>query len=62
VEAQDAAGVAIDINGRPVTESTPEHLRHWVANAGLRVSRLVTHLRGLELEPATRKLIDEALT
>jgi endonuclease G len=62
VEAQDAAGVAIDINGQPSTDSTPEHLRHWVANAGIRVSRLVGHLRGLQLEPATRKLVDEALT
>jgi endonuclease G len=62
VEARDAAGVAVDVNGQPVTASTPEHLRHWVANAGIRVSWLVAHLRGLPLEPATRHLVDEALT
>lgn len=62
VEAQNSDGVAIDVNGRPTTATTPEHLRQWVANAGIRVSCLVTHLRASELDPATRQLVDQALT
>jgi endonuclease G, mitochondrial len=60
--ARDADGAAIDINGQPVTPATPEHLRQWVANAGIRVSRLVTDLRARDFEPAVRELVDEALT
>jgi endonuclease G, mitochondrial len=60
-QARNAEGVEIDINGRAATDDTPEHLRNWVANAGIRVSRLVTDLRARQLEPAAKQLIDESL-
>jgi endonuclease G len=60
-QARDADGVEIDINGQRVTPETPEHLRHWVANAGIRVSRIVADLRARQLEPNVKQLIDEAL-
>ena len=60
-QARNADGVEVDINGRPVTSGTPEHLRHWVANAGIRVSCLVAHLRALQLDPDARALVDDSL-
>lgn len=60
-QARDADGTEIDINGRPVTRNTPEHLRQWVANAGIRVSCLVAHLRALPLDPDIRALVDDSL-
>jgi len=61
-QARNAAGEEIDINGAPVTDDTPERLRNWVANAGIRVSRLVTHLRDLDLPAEVRQLVDETLS
>lgn len=49
-QAKDAAGTKIDLNGTPVTDETPAHLRNWVANAGIRVSRLVGHLQSVHLD------------
>lgn len=48
-QAQDSQGRRIDINGNPVTDRTPDHLRHWIANSGIRVSKIVAHLRTLGL-------------
>jgi endonuclease G len=59
--ARDANGAEIDVNGQPVTPSTPEYLRQWVANAGIRVSCLVADLRGRALAPDVRALVDSAL-
>jgi len=59
--ARGADGVAVDSLGRPVTEDTPTHLREWVANAGIRVSSIVNHLRALPLDPPLRSLVDAAL-
>jgi endonuclease G len=61
-QAHDAAGQEIDINGAPVTDSTPDRLRNWVANAGIRVSSLVTYLRALDLPAGVRQLVDESLS
>jgi len=61
-QARDAAGQEIDINGAPVTAATPDRLRNWVANAGIRVSCLVTHLRALDLPAGVRQLVDETLS
>ena len=60
-QARDAAGGQIDLNGRPVTRSTPDHLRNWVANAGIRVSRLVAHLDGLRLDGEAAGLLAAVL-
>lgn len=44
VEATDATGQKIDLNGNPITDTTPASQRHWVANEGVRVSALVAWL------------------
>lgn len=59
--ARDAQGVEIDVNGQPVTPTTPEYLRQWVANTGIRVSRLVGDLQQRDLPPDVRALVDPAL-
>ncbi|MGW4369029.1 trypsin-like serine peptidase [Nocardia takedensis] len=46
-QAEDAEGRQIDVNGRPVTARTPDHLRRWIANSGIRVSAIAGHLRAL---------------
>jgi endonuclease G len=51
----------VDVNGGPLSDRTPEHLRTWVANSGIRVSCLVAHLRALPLEPGVRELVDAAI-
>jgi len=61
VDATNADGLPIDVNGEPVTPQTPERLRHWVANAGVRISYLVSYLRTADLDPTTKPLIDEVL-
>lgn len=60
-QARDSGGVQIDLNGRPVTRTTPDHLRNWVANAGIRVSRLVGHLQGLQLDGEAATLLAAVL-
>jgi endonuclease G len=60
-QATDASGTQIDLNGRPVTPATPDHLRNWVANAGIRVSRLVGHLEGLQLDGEAATLLGAVL-
>lgn len=60
-QARDADGNKIDLNGNPVTDRTPDHLRNWVANAGIRVSCLVTQLESLDLEGAAGELLAAVL-
>jgi endonuclease G, mitochondrial len=61
-QAKNADGIEIDVNGAPVTQTTPEHLRLWVANSGIRVSRIVADLRQRDLDVALRTLVDSALS
>lgn len=61
VEATDAAGTPIDRFGRPVTRNTPEHLRHWVANEGIRVSAIVNHIAAVTYRGEKRTLVDQLL-
>jgi endonuclease G len=56
-QATDAAGNKIDLNGNPVTDQTPDHLRNWVANAGIRVSCLVKHFEGLNFQGEANVLL-----
>lgn len=60
--ATDSRGRLIDRNGDPVTSSTPERLQHWIANAGIRVSRIVAHLRTLDLPVEQAALLNAAIT
>ncbi|MFC5063099.1 trypsin-like serine peptidase [Actinomycetospora atypica] len=59
--ARNAGGDEIDVNGQLVTPSTPDYLRQWVANAGIRVSRIVADLRERDLDVGTRALVDAAI-
>jgi endonuclease G len=45
VESRDASGEAVDLRGNPVTSQTPEELRNWVANEGVRASAIVADIR-----------------
>ncbi|MDQ4093140.1 MAG: serine protease [Actinomycetota bacterium] len=56
-QAKDAEGKKIDLNGNPVTDRTPDHLRNWVANAGIRISFLVKHLGSLNLAGDANNLL-----
>lgn len=51
VQAVDAQGRHIDVDGRPVDASTPERSRRWVANKGIRVSAIVADLRTRAVGP-----------
>lgn len=57
VEARNAAGGLIDINGRPVTRDTPEEHRNWVANEGVRASAIVADIRARDLSETQRPLV-----
>ena len=61
VEAANAEGVKIDRMGNPVTAATPENLRVWVANEGIRVSALVRDIQSSSYRGARRQLVDEVL-
>jgi endonuclease G len=61
VDATDEQGRPIDRNGDPVTRDTPEHLRNWVANAGIRVSAIVADIEGRVYDADQQTLADELL-
>jgi endonuclease G, mitochondrial len=61
VDATDEQGRPIDRNGDPVTRDTPEHLRNWVANAGIRVSAIVADIEGRVHDADRQTLADELL-
>jgi endonuclease G, mitochondrial len=61
VDAKDEQGRPIDRNGDPVTRNTPEHLRNWAANAGIRVSAIVTDIEGRTYDTNQQPLVDELL-
>jgi endonuclease G len=61
VDAEDEQGRAIDRNGDLVTRDTPEHLRKWVANAGIRVSAIVADIEGRAYDADRQALVDELL-
>lgn len=60
-QAQDSQGQRIDINGNPVTDRTPDHLRHWIANSGIRVSKIVAHLQTHDLTDEQGALLADAV-
>jgi endonuclease G, mitochondrial len=62
VDATDDQGRKIDRNGDPVTADTPENLRDWKANAGIRVSAIVADLQAHPYTTDQQKLVDELLT
>jgi endonuclease G len=57
VEARNEAGEPVDLNGRPVTRTTPEAQRNWIANEGIRTSAIVADIRARDLSEAHRLLV-----
>ncbi|BBX07354.1 trypsin-like serine peptidase [Mycolicibacterium aichiense] len=57
----DDHGNKIDLNGDPVTAETPEALRYWVANEGIRISAIVADLARRQMSPQQRALISAAI-
>jgi endonuclease G, mitochondrial len=62
VDATDDQGHRIDRNGDPVTDDTPDHLRNWVANAGIRVSAIVADIQARSYTADQQALVDQLLT
>ncbi|SHN43656.1 trypsin-like serine peptidase [Cryptosporangium aurantiacum] len=58
VPARDSAGREVDVNGDPVTRFTPEELRRWVANEGIRVSAIVADITARTFPPDQKDLVD----
>ena len=61
VEATDAEGRRVDLNGQPVGPGTPEALRHWTANKGTRVSAIVRDLGVRDLDGEAGALVAEMI-
>ena len=61
VPATDAAGNLLDVDGNIWRDGMDPGKIRWVANEGIRISRLVAHLRSLQLPPAQAKLRDDML-
>lgn len=61
VAARDTAGHEIDVNGNPVTPSTPDALRKWIANEGIRVSAIMADLRARTFPPEQHDLLGRLL-
>lgn len=59
VEAVDDQGRKIDRNGDPLTDDTPEELRNWYANAGIRVSAIVADIESRQYTQEEQALVDE---
>lgn len=62
VEATDGQGHKLDRNGNLVTNETPDYLRSWVANAGIRVSAIVADIKARTYTSEQQALVDELLT
>ena len=56
------AGQILAIDGRPWTEDMGEHRIKWIANEGVRVSRLIAHLRKQQMTAEQQRLFDQIFT
>jgi V8-like Glu-specific endopeptidase len=61
VWATNAAGQILAIDGQIWHESMGEHRIKWIANEGVRISKLVAHLRQQSMTQAERKLFEAVL-
>jgi V8-like Glu-specific endopeptidase len=59
VPAKNAAGQILAIDGRVWTESMGEHRINWIANEGVRISKLLAHVRQQPLTQEQRRLFEE---
>jgi endonuclease G len=63
IPATDVNGNVLDINGKTIAEdrvNDPDLRVKWIANEGVRVSRIVAHLRAADL-PAPHDAVRNAL-
>lgn len=61
VPRRDTEGRVLSRDGQPWQEGMDDSLIDWVANEGARVSRIVRHIRQLDLDPAEAPLRDQLL-
>lgn len=61
VPSKDAQGRLLTKDGKVWTKSMGEHQIHWVANEGVRISRILKHVAGLSLGAAQVNLRRELL-
>jgi endonuclease G len=56
VPRKDESGGILAVNGEPWTHAMGEHRIDWVANEGVRISRIIKHIKRKRLGPAQRRL------
>ena len=61
VPARDANGNILAIDGSIWSEEMGEHRVKWIANEGVRISRIITHADGQEITGAQRDVLNGAL-
>ncbi|MFE6196395.1 trypsin-like serine peptidase [Streptomyces sp. NPDC057838] len=59
VPKQDAQGRVLRRDGRPWQHGDGDDAIDWVANEGVRISSILKHLAGLDLDPGRRALLAE---
>ncbi|MFF7732998.1 trypsin-like peptidase domain-containing protein [Streptomyces sp. NPDC007984] len=59
VPKKDAQGRVLRKDGRPWQQGDGDDAIDWVANEGVRISSILKHLAGLDLDPARRALLAE---
>ena len=59
---KNSAGQILAVDGRVWDESMGEHRIKWIANEGIRVSRLLKHLRNQNMNQVQRRLFEQIFT
>lgn len=59
---KNPAGQILSIDGQVWREEMGEHRIKWIANEGVRISRIIAHLRRQPIQDAQRRIFDEMLT
>lgn len=59
---KNAAGQILAVDGSVWHESMGEHRIKWIANEGIRISKLIKHLRNQNMNQAQRKLFEQIFT
>lgn len=62
VPAKNAAGQILAIDGRVWTPSMGEHRINWISNEGVRISKLLAHIRQQPLTQEQRAMFEEVFT
>ena len=62
VPAKNAAGQILAIDGRVWTQSMGEHRINWISNEGVRISKLLAHIRQQPLTQEQRIMFEEVFT